>query len=667
MNVANRYSVTLDVNKAKYTINSPIGLREGDSGTATIVATILDNGADYSGMTSAQFFAQKPDGTAVATDPATVSGNTITYKVNDNLTTASGHVVNAYFLINKSVSTESFEINIHPSITLHGPSTDYIPGLNDLTRVWQQTINEWQGKFDELKAQLENTDYSQVIKDSLNSTLDEAKEAYQGEFNSAVADVNKTVKTLQEKGVEADTEIAKLKTKQDNAETVADSLQATVDQLNKKILDINKWLDSLHDEFTAKNETYMKSMQAELTEKLANMKASSDSALNTVKGNISTAQSDIDGIDNKIVSLNQTLADVSKSVADINAPQIKADIDTVKADNTTNKNDISQLKQTATEFSSTLETVQTQVTDSAVGTNILRNARTLEGWTYYAGDSPSLGKSLEFEDIVSDGGQYRMARIFNNVDGKHSDSLSWPGKNLVLKAGQVYTMSIWSHSLGTSNQPVKLTLWFNWNKDDTYQGMDLTTTIAPNWTRYSATFTATVGGQVDEFRVIPFLEPGAAANIGGSIYLLKPKLEKGSVATDFSANPADYLGSGEVQTAITNALDKANYSTTSEVDSKVATGVGQAKTYAEQTINNIIGAAPATLDTIAELADAVTENKDGVQAINDGITKKADKTDVTALQNTVKTMITSISQDDYDALVSAGTVDPKILYVIPDA
>jgi len=73
------------------------------------------------------------------------------------------------------------------------------------------------------------------------------------------------------------------------------------------------------------------------------------------------------------------------------------------------------------------------------------------------------------------------------------------------------------------------------------------------------------------------------------------------------------------------------------------------------------------LDTIAELADAVTKNKDGVQAINEGITKKADKTDVTALQNTVQAMITSISQADYDALVSAGTVNPKIMYVIPDA
>ncbi|MDT6951157.1 hypothetical protein [Companilactobacillus alimentarius] len=151
------------------------------------------------------------------------------------------------------------------------------------------------------------------------------------------------------------------------------------------------------------------------------------------------------------------------------------------------------------------------------------------------------------------------------------------------------------------------------------------------------------------------------------VFIKLAKLEIGSYATDYSLNPEDIATNDSVQTAIKNALDKADYSTNAEINSKISTGVGQAKTYAEQTINKIIGAAPATLDTIAELADAVTENKDGVQAINNGITKKADKTDVTALQNTVKTMITSISQADYDALVSAGTVDPKILYVIPDA
>ncbi|ATO46117.1 hypothetical protein C5L30_000228 [Companilactobacillus farciminis] len=145
------------------------------------------------------------------------------------------------------------------------------------------------------------------------------------------------------------------------------------------------------------------------------------------------------------------------------------------------------------------------------------------------------------------------------------------------------------------------------------------------------------------------------------------KIELGPTATDYSLNPKDIATDGSVQTAIINALDKADYSTNAEVDKKISTGVGQAKTYAEQTIKGIIGAAPETLDTIAELADAVTENKDGVQAINDGITKKADKTEVTALQNTVQTMITPISQEDYKALEDAGTVDPKIMYVIPDA
>jgi hypothetical protein len=147
----------------------------------------------------------------------------------------------------------------------------------------------------------------------------------------------------------------------------------------------------------------------------------------------------------------------------------------------------------------------------------------------------------------------------------------------------------------------------------------------------------------------------------GAIYITSPMFVEGNVPRDWVPAPED------VQTAIKNALDKANYSTTAEVDSKISTGVGQAKTYAEQSIKDIIGAAPETLDTIGELADAVTKNKDGVQAINEGITKKADKTDVTALQNTVQTMITPISQADYDKLVSAGTVDPKIMYVIPDA
>ena len=146
-----------------------------------------------------------------------------------------------------------------------------------------------------------------------------------------------------------------------------------------------------------------------------------------------------------------------------------------------------------------------------------------------------------------------------------------------------------------------------------------------------------------------------------TITISNMKLELGSNATDWCPNPSEIATDGSVQTAITNALDKANYSTTAEVDSKIATGVGQAKTYAEQTIKGIIGAAPDTLDTIAELADAVTKNKDGVQAINDGITKKADKTELANYESKAEV----ISQTDYEAKKAAGTLEDKF-YIVTD-
>lgn len=143
----------------------------------------------------------------------------------------------------------------------------------------------------------------------------------------------------------------------------------------------------------------------------------------------------------------------------------------------------------------------------------------------------------------------------------------------------------------------------------------------------------------------------------------KRMLERGMLATDWTPAPED------VQAAITNALDKtaevdsklADYSTNAEVDKKISTGVGQAKTYVEQSIKDIIGAAPATLDTIAELADAVTKNKDGVQAINEGITKKADKTELANYESKAEV----ISQTDYEAKKTAGILEDKF-YIVTD-
>lgn len=233
-------------------------------------------------------------------------------------------------------------------------------------------------------------------------------------------------------------------------------------------------------------------------------------------------------------------------------------------------------------------------------------------------------------------------------------------QTLQAKKGETYTFSVYArYKSGTGESAIYYkTLGGSAGTDINSAGTMVS--LNETWQRVTGTVKITSDGLIS-------VRIERAPNNDNTLLIAGPKLEKGPTATDYSLNPLDISTSGSVQTAITNALGKADYSTTAEVNSKVATGVGQAKTYAEQSIKQIIGAAPDTLDTIAELANAVTKNKDGVQAINDGITKKADKTEVTALQNTVQTMITSISQADYDALVSAGTVNPKIMYVIPDA
>lgn len=141
--------------------------------------------------------------------------------------------------------------------------------------------------------------------------------------------------------------------------------------------------------------------------------------------------------------------------------------------------------------------------------------------------------------------------------------------------------------------------------------------------------------------------------------------------TDVGANTKkfdDYTPTADLTTllntyVLATALEDSlkQYGKTEDVKSWIATGVGQAKTYAEQTVKGIIGAAPATLDTIGELADAVTKNKDGVQAINDGITKKADKTELANYESKAEV----ISQTDYEAKKAAGTLEDKF-YIVTD-
>ncbi|MDN3985062.1 phage tail protein [Lactiplantibacillus plantarum] len=326
--------------------------------------------------------------------------------------------------------------------------------------------------------------------------------------------------------------------------------------------------------------------------------ATLSSVKKTVNGHntsINDLKADSSSFKSRFTTVNNTLGKQSTDIGTLQATSksLGASFDSLSSDNQTNQHDISQLQASATEFNSTLATVQQQVTDSSVGVNLLRNTRTLDGWKVWAGSGG--GKGFNIEDKFSDSGQYRMAHIFNNVDGQNSDGPYWPGVNLFLNAGQVYTISIWAHSLGTSEQPVSWTLWLNWDKGNTYQPVTITNTTAPNWTHYSATFTATVGGQVNNVRIIPYFKPGAAANVGGSVYLLKPKLERGSRATDFSVNPADNATVTAVssisqtvdaiQTTVRGKVDNHTYqSKMTQLDNQITSVVGQVNTLGQRNL-----------------------------------------------------------------------------------
>ncbi|KRL68091.1 hypothetical protein [Companilactobacillus versmoldensis] len=277
--------------------------------------------------------------------------------------------------------------------------------------------------------------------------------------------------------------------------------------------------------------------------------------------------------------------------------------------------------------------------------------------SFESGKSHGLILSKEYDGSPKPFGTY-MAKISGEKVTDYSKS--WTLDNPIeLKAGKTYTFSYYYSTAGSAGGQASDYV-FSGETPLTGAFMEHSrhvTSDSTKWERWTSTVKIS-----EDFAITRFRFGFVALNDGyGWKTVDNVQIQEGNIVTDWTPAPED------VQTSITNALDKANYSTTANVDSKVATGVGQAKTYAEQSIKDIIGSAPENMDTIEELADTISKNQTTVDAIDESITKKADKTDVTALQNTVKTMITSISQDDYDALVSAGTVDPKILYVIPDA
>ena len=433
--------------------------------------------------------------------------------------------------------------------------------------------------------------------------------SYIDDFETLIKEAESYVSALKDF---SDTGNAKI---DDKVAELTGKMQSFVDQAQKD-LDAAKAAWST---FKSNSETAFKDAQDKRTSDFNSQKDSFETDFNSQKADfenrfkalLATLQGDYDNFKNLI---NKDVADLNTSLdsLDAQATDVKNKFDAVKA----------QLDLAAQNI-------------SGVRTNLYQDTRDFDNpslWNNWANCNKT-GEKFNGLTVVS------MDTDWNGL-----------GQTLQVKKGETYTFSVYArYKSGTGNSGIY------YRYDTSTDNTDIEKTTVPlseTWQRVTGTFTITTDGLINT-RI------ERTINNKNTLLIAGPKLEKGPTATDYSLNPLDIATNDGVQTSIKNAL--ADYSTTAEVDSKVATGVGQAKTYAEQSIKDIIGAAPATLDTIAELADAVTENKDGVQAINDGITKKADKTELANYESKAEV----ISQTDYETKKTAGTLENKF-YIVTD-
>lgn len=163
------------------------------------------------------------------------------------------------------------------------------------------------------------------------------------------------------------------------------------------------------------------------------------------------------------------------------------------------------------------QSLQTQVNNSAVGTNLLTGTQDWQGeWKNRSAWSVS-------------GETYAGLTV-----QERSKAWSGLGQYYDVKPNTTYTFSFYAKASEASNNMAIFVLDSdNWSSPVVSRPDYVNQAITTEWQRYSVTFTTNNGGKIC---------PSACSNKDGiTIYVSGYKLEKGSVATDWCHNPSEIL------------------------------------------------------------------------------------------------------------------------------
>ncbi|WP_195235588.1 phage tail protein [Lactiplantibacillus plantarum] len=260
-------------------------------------------------------------------------------------------------------------------------------------------------------------------------------------------------------------------------------------------------------------------------------------------------KADSSGFKAQFVTVNDTLGKQTKDISTLQATNksLVASFDSLNADNAVNQHNISQLQASATAFNSTLMNVQQQVTDSAVGTNLYRATRDI--------DNP--------DGIWNEYGYWtKTGEIYNGMTAV-SNTLDWHGlsQTWVVKNGETYTFSVYAkYDSGTGSSNLYCQANGNLNTDNTDINAK-TVSLNDTWQRVFITFVVTKDGYI-----MPRLE--RTTDNTNKLIIAGPKLERGSVMTDYSTSPLDNASVTAVS-SISQTVDAIQTTVRGKVDNDV--------------------------------------------------------------------------------------------------
>lgn len=355
--------------------------------------------------------------------------------------------------------------------------------------------------------------------------------------------------------------------------------------------------------------------------------ATMSSVKKTVDGqttSINDLKADSSSFKSQFTTVNNTLGKQTTDIGTLQATskELTTGFNTLTIDNTTNKNDISQLKQTATEVSSTLETVQTQVQNSAVGTNLAIGT----------GQEYAMGYGIP-KTVWQDGYAYeKLPTTSTNGEILPQDPNTF---KYILTKGVTYTQTVWFETdAKLMNSSAMQITWFT-NAGHDYQPATL---VNLGGNKYKVYSTYTWPGKGDNnLRLFDTGSLSSAFDLTTGTYLKfgKLKLEKGSLSTDWCPNPAD-TATVTALSSLSQTVDGMQLDISKKIEQKDLNGYAT-QAWTQNQIKITADGINATLSSVKNTVDGHATSINDLKADSSGF-----KAQFTTVNNTLGKHTTDI-------------------------